>query len=100
MVSGSKQAHTEMGKRFAELGYGFASVDYRLYPNAKYPDFVVDGANAVAFIKRHAKEYGGTGELFIGGNSAGAWLAIMLCLNGEFLSAVISAWGLKYSTAL
>ena len=88
MVSGSKQAHTEMGKRFAELGYGFASVDYRLYPNAKYPDFVVDGANAVAFVKRRAKEYGGNGELFIGGNSAGAWLAIMLCLNGEFLSAV------------
>lgn len=82
------KSYVEIAKRFAELGYGFVSVNYRLYPTAKFPEYLEDCAEAVAWIKAHIGEYGGNGELYISGQSAGAWLSMMLCLNKEYLNAV------------
>lgn len=66
-------------------GIAVVSADYRMYPDAKFPDFIVDAANAVAFTVKKMKELGGNGKLFIGGSSAGAYLTMMLCMNKEFL---------------
>ena len=87
-----------MAKAFTEAGYAFASVEYRKYPNAKFPDFLVDCAKATAFMKKFAEEHGGSGEIIIAGQSAGAWLSLMLCFNKEYLanegidSEEISGW--------
>lgn len=70
---------------FADKGYALFAVDYRMYPNAKFPDFIEDGAAAVAFIKEHIAEYGGNGTVYVSGQSAGAYLTMMLCLNKEYL---------------
>ena len=67
-------------------GYAFASVEYRKYPNAKYPDFLVDGAKATAFVKNYVKDLGSNGKIMIMGQSAGAWMSLMLCMNKEFLA--------------
>ncbi len=40
--------YVDMAKSFAKNGYGFASVEYRKYPNAKFPDFLEDCALATA----------------------------------------------------
>ncbi|MBQ7912672.1 MAG: alpha/beta hydrolase [Clostridia bacterium] len=83
------QATAEIAESFVKNGYGFISVGYRLYTQgARYPDYLTDCANAVAFVKEHVQEYGGNGKILISGQSAGAWMALMLCLDGKFLKAV------------
>lgn len=73
---------------FVDQGYAVFSVDYRMYPNAKFPEFIEDGATAVAYIKEHIAEYGGNGTLYVSGQSAGAYLTMMLCLAPEYLNRV------------
>lgn len=70
----------------ANHGVAFASADYRLYPSARYPDFVADAARAVAYVKNVIAEYGTSQSLFIGGSSAGAYLSMMLMLDARWLS--------------
>ena len=84
---GSKAGPTfdVLTKIFTDAGYAFASVEYRKYPNAKYPDFLVDCAKATAFVKNYVQDKGGNGDIIIAGQSAGAWLSLMLCFNKEFL---------------
>ena len=85
---GSKSGTTldEMAAAFTDAGYAFASVEYRKYPNAKFPDFLVDCAKATAFVKNFVKDFGGNGDIIIAGQSAGAWLSLMLCFNKEYLA--------------
>jgi len=73
---------------FVEKGYGFVSVEYRMYPDAKFPDFLEDGAASVAYILNHIKEYGGNGTVYVGGTSAGAYMTMMLCMDHRYLDAV------------
>lgn len=71
-----------------ERGYGFVSVEYRMYPDAKYPDFIEDAAASVAYVIKHIGEYGGNGKIYVSGSSAGAYLTMMLCMDHRFLEAV------------
>ena len=75
----------ELAKSLTEKGYAFASVEYRMYPEAKFPDYLVDSAKATAFVKKYVQSHGGSGEIIITGQSAGAWISLMLCLNVEYL---------------
>ena len=85
---GSKASATmdELAAAFTSAGYAFASVEYRKYPGAKFPDFLVDCAKATAFVQNFVKDYGANDELIISGQSAGAWLSLMLCLNKTYLA--------------
>lgn len=65
-------------------GIAVASLNYRMYPNAKYPDFIFDCAEGVAFLKSKLGEK--ITRLFVGGTSAGGYISMMLCFNGEYLS--------------
>ena len=69
-------------------GAGFAVVkpDYRMYPDARFPDFVVDAAAAVGWTKRNAAQWNGE-RLFVGGSSAGGYLSQMLCFDERYLAA-------------
>ena len=82
---GDKSEISALGHEFAEAGIAFAAPNYRMYPDAEYPDFIVDSACAAAFIFEHTK---GAGRLFIGGHSAGAYLAMMLCFDRSYLTNV------------
>jgi len=42
----------------AEAGIGVVSANYRMYPGAKFPDFVEDAAAAVDWTVKHIGEYG------------------------------------------
>ena len=77
----------EMAEGFTNAGYALASVEYRKYPNAKFPDFLLDAAKSTAFVKKFVKDYGGNGDIMIAGQSAGAWMSLMLCLNKEYLAS-------------
>lgn len=68
-----------------ERGVAVISVNYRLYPEAAYPDFIRDGAMAVAWAYKHMPEYGNVTGYFIGGSSAGGYLTAMLCFDKKYL---------------
>ena len=69
-----------------DRGIGFISADYRMYPTAVYPEFIRDAAQASAWVKKHVAEYGGNGEIYLGGSSAGGYLSMMLCFDKKYLA--------------
>lgn len=79
---------TVIAEPFVEKGYGFISVDYRMYPDAKFPEFIEDAAASIAYVLDHIQEYGGNGTVYVSGESAGAYLTMMLCMDHRYLEAV------------
>lgn len=69
-----------------QRGIGLASVEYRMYPDAVYPDFIEDAAAAVAWITQQIHCYGKAKRVFIGGCSAGGYLSMMLCFDRRWLA--------------
>ena len=84
----AKTNMAEVAERLCANGYGVVSANYRMYPAAKFPDYLLDAAEATAFAKAHLAEWGGCGELLIGGQSAGAWITLMLCMDEHYLRDV------------
>ena len=68
-----------------EAGIAVASSEYRMYPEAKYPDFIEDAAEAVAFARRELTKAVGTEKLIVAGTSAGGYLTMMLCFDKRWL---------------
>lgn len=66
-------------------GIAVASAEYGMYPEAKYPDFVEDAAEAVAYAKRELLSLAGCDKLFVSGTSAGAYLTQLLCFDSAWL---------------
>ena len=84
--SGSKHIYRALGEAFASAGVIVAIADYRLYPQVKYPAFIADGARAFCFLRETIAEHGGDpARIFLGGHSAGAYIAAMLACNPVFL---------------
>lgn len=72
-----------------DRGIAYVSIEYRMYPNAKYPDFINDAAEAVKYIITKKDEYfGGCDKLYVGGSSAGGYLSMMLCFDERYLGGV------------
>jgi acetyl esterase/lipase len=75
------------GEALAVAGLIVAVPDYRLYPDAAFPEFVEDGALAVAHVWRTLRRAdGGPRPILVGGHSAGAFNAAMLALDESYLS--------------
>ena len=71
----------------ADHGFALVPASYRLSPAATAPAYIEDAAAAVAWVFRHIKEYGGAaGRIFVGGASAGAYLALMVGLDRRWLA--------------
>ncbi|HVZ28631.1 MAG TPA: alpha/beta hydrolase [Rhizomicrobium sp.] len=86
--SGAKDQYLAFGEAFASEGFVVAVADYRLYPQAKFPAFVEDGARAFHFLEGRAAAYGGDpGRIFVSGHSAGAYNAVMLAADPRYLKA-------------
>ena len=87
LVHGSKEGDKNISTLLAEKGIAVATCNYRMYPAAKYPDFLLDASAAVAWVKKHISEYGGNDKIFIGGASAGGYISMMLCFDPLWLSS-------------
>lgn len=62
--------------------------DYRLVPQVTYPGFVEDCAASVRWAQDNARRYGGDPDrILLVGHSAGAYMALMLALDDDFLRA-------------
>lgn len=72
---------------YARAGIAVVSVGYRLSPTVTFPAYIEDGAAAFAWVHRHIAEHGGDPRaVFIGGHSAGAYLALMVGLDPGYLA--------------
>jgi len=86
-TGGAKRDYLFVGEALAALGYVVAIPDYRLYPQIRFPDFLADNAAAVAAIRRDlAARDLATGKLALVGHSAGAYNALMLALDPQWLA--------------
>ena len=85
---GSRDQYPKIFETLADKGIGSVTVDYRMYPDAKYPEFVENCAAACAWVRDHIAEYGGCKRMFLGGSSAGGYLSMMLCFDKRWLNAV------------
>jgi acetyl esterase/lipase len=81
MVAGSIETHDRIAAALADAtGCRLISIDYRLAPEHKFPAAVEDAIAATEFVARNAASFGIDAErLVIGGDSAGATLAAVVC---------------------
>jgi len=83
---GDRADYRFVGQALAARGIIAVVADYRVYPQVRYPDFLRDGALAVAWARREIAAYGGDpGRLFVAGHSAGAYNAAMIALDPRWL---------------
>lgn len=86
---GRKSQYRFVGAALAKAGYVAVLPDYRLYPEVKFPGFVQDGAEALAWVVSHAAAIGGDPKrIYVAGHSAGAHLAGMLAYDPAQLARV------------
>lgn len=76
----------EIRASLAQAGVAVVTPDYRLSPKAKYPAYVDDAAAAFAWTVKHIAGHGGDPrKVFIGGHSAGGYLALLVGMDPERL---------------
>ena len=85
MESGDRKGGAALAEHAVKAGYAFVSVEYSMYPTARYPEFIVDAAQSVRHVQKRLPEVGGSGRIIITGQSAGAYLTMMLCMNPAYL---------------
>lgn len=100
--SGHKDHYKFAGAEFAKLGYVTAVPNYRLYPDAKFPHFIEDVAQACASLPDHLSRLGidvacpnGNLPLVLIGHSAGAHTVCMLNTEPKYLTNAKARVALK-----
>jgi acetyl esterase/lipase len=85
-TAGSRGFYRFVGAALAERGIVTVLPDYRLYPQVKFPLFLDDGALAVAWVQKHAHEFGGDPQrVVLMGHSAGGHEAAFLAYDRRLL---------------
>jgi acetyl esterase/lipase len=85
---GLQRGHREIPKRLQENGIAIVGAGYRFHPQVKSPTYVEDAAAAVAWTVKNIEKFGGSADqVFVGGHSAGGYLALMVGLDKRWLAA-------------
>jgi len=73
---------------FMDKGFVFVSTNYRLLPAVDMGTLTRDVAKSFRWVEDHVAEYGGDPKrVLVGGHSAGAQLAAILCTDERYLKA-------------
>ena len=84
--SGARDDYGFAGRAFARQGFIVVIPDYRIVPDGHWPDFLQDSAAAVAWTDAHIANYGGDPDrIALSGHSAGAYNAVMLALDPQWM---------------
>lgn len=84
LVEGDKNDCSHLALWLTSRGVGVALSNYRLHPTAKYPEYLDDSLAALDWLAHHLEEIGATNRsIFVGGHSAGAYLAALLTLKPQ-----------------
>ncbi len=71
-------------QRFIEKNVGVVSVNYRMYPGYRYPDFLWDCTASVKWVMDNIENYTNVSEIYVGGSSAGAYIAMLLYFDNRY----------------
>ena len=86
--TGARTQYQFVGEAMAARGVMTLVADYRLYPEVRYPDFLNDCAQALAYGLDQAARLGGDPKrVFVMGHSAGGYNAAMLALDARWLKS-------------
>ena len=86
LLMGNKSWGKDIGYKVAESGIGLVSVNYRLSPDFQHPAHLNDAAAATAWVINNIEAYGGNPQkVYVGGHSAGAYLAALLAIDSSLL---------------
>ncbi|WP_228242014.1 alpha/beta hydrolase [Porphyrobacter sp. GA68] len=84
--TGAPRDYRFVARTFAEHGFATALVGYRLVPDGRFPAMLQDSAAALAWLARNAAGHGVSGQkVILAGHSAGAYNAVMLALDPQWL---------------
>jgi len=73
-------------KVLTERGFVFVSANYRLLPEVTMDVLIADVATALGWVHKNIAQYGGDPQrIFVGGHSAGAQLAALICIDQRYL---------------
>jgi acetyl esterase/lipase len=73
-------------KALTERGFVFVATNYRLLPDVEMDVLIRDVAKSLAWVHRNIAHYGGDPKrIFVGGHSAGAQLAALICIDDRYL---------------
>ncbi|MHA6205207.1 alpha/beta hydrolase [Dyella soli] len=85
---GERAWYRFVGTALAAEGVVVVIPDYRKVPQVSMTGFMQDAANAVAWARTHAGEFGGApGDVFVMGHSAGGQIAALLATDPAWLGA-------------
>lgn len=85
-TQGDKSDVETKPKWFMDKGFVFVSTNYRLLPEVDMGTLIRDCAKSFAWMQKHIAEYGGDPKrVLVGGHSAGAQLAAILCTDDRYL---------------
>jgi len=85
--NGARSDYAFVGAALASHGVLTLVADYRLYPEVRYPEFLGDCAQALAYGLKEASGLGADPKrVFVMGHSAGAYNAAMLALDPRWLA--------------
>jgi acetyl esterase/lipase len=86
---GDKSLYRGLGNRLAKSGIGVAIPSYRLMGIVlnRHPAQVEDAAEAFAWVRQHAGEFGGDpSRIYVAGHSSGGHMASLLGLDRQYLA--------------
>ena len=85
---GDKSSVQVKPQAFMDKGFVFVSTNYRLLPEVDMDTIIRDIAKSLHWVHEHIAEYGGDPErIIVGGHSAGAQLAALICIDDRYLKA-------------
>jgi acetyl esterase/lipase len=85
---GKRDHYAFIGEALTSRGCVVVVPDYRVYPDARFPDFIEDAAQAIAWVQDNIDDFGGDHRtVFVMGHSAGAHIAAMLVTDRRYLDA-------------
>ncbi len=88
LIEGDKGDAHQFCEHLAKQGFAVASANYSLLKDAKFPECLKDAAQAVKYLSESISKYGKSKGMIVSGQSAGAWITLMLCFNHEYLDEV------------
>jgi acetyl esterase/lipase len=96
-----RQLRPELLDLCLKRGISVATINYRLSDHATYPDFMMDGARAVQYLRSRAKEWNLDPKRFAAtGGSAGAGMSLWIGFHDDLANPSSSDPVLRQSTRL
>ncbi len=87
--SGDKSLYSFFGNRMARKDVVMVIINYPLSPVANYTQMATASANAVSWVEKNIKTYGGNPDkIFISGHSAGGHLAALVAIKDAYFDTL------------